>query len=128
MIVKLVRFISEQARGCYPRSGNKECPVVPTHTHVFDCLEVKYRKYLAKDLGDAIELMGNTSHEILPYDPGFDSGPFEFLMVSVKSSEDKGWENYFAPDYSLYILNDKGKTVDSIHCVEVKKEDIVDID
>lgn len=127
MYIKLIRHVDEDENGCYPRSGSSEGKVVPTETLLVECEAANYRKFLAKDLNEMDKQTGRLLESgkvcqmsILNYDPSIVEGGFEYIVVEyIKPGGGTPNAALICPGYDMYIMNEDGKTVDSLRAASL---------
>ena len=117
MYVKIVRHL-ENEQGVSSSRGSLEAKVVPSEHHIFECWEARYRKVAVNNISEFNERMKYIeSVRIVISVP--EEGPFEFIQVQMFMKEDDlkyAGETLIARDCMLYLMNNEGKTIDSIVC------------
>lgn len=121
MYVKIVVQEDGRDNGCLPSSGCSDgrSVVVPSSVKVIECAMVDYSKYSVRELDEMVKILSDKPHTIISSETKFDYySPFEFIYMTIKPvlSDCNTWVSYAAMDCSVFIMNDKGKTVDSIVC------------
>jgi len=109
MYIKLIRVL-EGEKGVSNRRGGSE-EVVPNEYRMFDVKEVCYRKM---KVDSADEFPNGTF--LFPVD----KYPIECFLIEVKEQNFGGdptrYEIFIAPNCMMFIMNNEGKTIDSIAC------------
>jgi len=122
MYVKIMWHVEEEG---ITNPSDPESPpslVVPRHHCIFETKRAKYRKIRVCSNKEFNSWLSNcyTDHSIIgPEIPEEISGihGMEFLYVSIyEEDRDSWWENFIAPNCYLYVMNDNGKTIDSLIC------------
>ena len=128
MYVKIIEHL--EGNGVFPKYGNGDL-VVPTRNHVFETDSVEYKKVRVTSQEEYKErvlvLEEYTTIGCAPIlcncGPGDecskcqgDESSFEFLVISIYNAGKDTWRNIVAPGCSLYVMNDQGKTIDSVIC------------
>jgi hypothetical protein len=115
----------EEEEGITSPSGDSESPpslVVPRHHCIFETNKAEYRKIRVCSMKEFKAWLNTcyTEHSVVgPGIPDEISEVYgmEFLFVKVyDGSKNSGWQNFIAPNCYLYIMNEDGKTIDSLIC------------
>ena len=125
MHVKIVRHLEDE-QGVSSSRGSLEEKVVPSEHHLFECYEACYKKVSVKNTSEFHERMSRievvrTITEIALAEMGGKEpdGPFEFIQIKVIVKEDDEKfvdETLIARNCILYLMNNEGKTIDSMVC------------
>ena len=117
MYVKIVEHLEDE-KGVSSRRGSLEDKVVPSEHHMFECLEARYRKVSVDNIAEFRERMQHIETvRIIISVP--EEGPFEFVQIKklVKEDDEKFVdETLIARNCMLYLMNNEGKTIDSMVC------------
>jgi len=120
MYVKIVTSL--KGRGVSSKSGSAEELVVPYKTHLIECEDVSWRKYISS----WTDAMGHfpDGEIIVDYDSsGTDESlNREFCEICIAKPTRENdtdvrykWVTVIGGD--IFIMNKDGKTIDGIHCV-----------
>jgi len=121
MYLKIIRHLGDEL-GVSSRRGSLEDKVVPIEHHIFECTEARYRKTSVKRVAEFHDIINKMDvvRIITPvYDDLGEEEPFEFIQIHtvIKEDDDKySWENLICRDCVLYVMNNEGKTIDSLVC------------
>lgn len=117
MYVKIVEHLEDE-RGVSSKRGSLEEKVVPSEHHMFECLEARYRKVSVNNISEFNERMKYIETvRIIVFAP--EEGPFEFIQLQMFMKEDdpkNAGETLIARNCALFLMNNEGKTIDSIVC------------
>lgn len=118
MYIKIVRHLEDE-QGVSNSRGSLYDKVVPSLHHMFECLEAEYRKVAVNNMDEFHDRMNSfETHRIVTPMPDMDS-PFEFIQIktTIKEDDDKFVGDILVgKDCVLFIMNDDGKTIDSMVC------------
>lgn len=112
MFIKAVRILGGE--GVSNKRGGID-DVVPTQHRLFEVDEINFRKVKVNKKEELPTVIPNG--QILFSIPS--EFPFEFFVITTKKALDSNTvrcETFIAPSCSLYIMNNEGKTIDSITC------------
>jgi len=122
MFIKIAWHVEEE--GITPLSGIREGLVVPRQHCMFETKRAEYRKIRVRSVGDFEKwlMADRCGHEFIG--PGMpeealENHGVEFLFVRIYDDEDtkeSNWKNFVAPNSYLYVMNDQGKTIDTLIC------------
>ncbi len=130
MYVKIVRHLEDE-QGVSDRRGTSE-KVVPSEHYIFECLEAQYRKVTVSKMSEFHKRMDNfetvrivtpiPEKEVLDVVSGQveKDCPFEFIQIktTIKEGDNKFVnETLIARTCTLFIMNNEGKTIDSLVCL-----------
>ncbi len=120
MYVKIVRHLEDE-QGVSSNKGSLEEKVVPSEHHIFECLEARYRKVAVNNISEFTERMNRieTVRIVTPMPEKDDFFEFEFVQVKtvIKENEVKFVnETLIGRNCTLFIMNNEGKTIDSMVC------------
>ena len=125
MYVKIVRYLEE--RGVV--SNNNENIVVPKSILIIECESVEYKKLKVLDINEfnvymkyneiyTHRIVGKWSwdiHNIINLDLTVDQEKScEFILIYYSKGNKS--EYLVAPNCSMYLMGDDGKTIDSLRC------------
>ncbi len=122
MFIKVVRHLDEE--GVSDRKGNDNQRVVPTEHHLFDLggtpvKEVVYKKVRVNNKEEWKKKEPSDYTVVTQRPKNLDDG-FEYIEFQLPKDVDhmgrEVWELYIAPNCSFYVMNNEGRTVDSLHC------------
>lgn len=122
MYVKIVRHLEDE-QGVSSSRGSLEGKVVPSEHHIFECLEARYKKVTVNNVSEFHERMRYIeSVRIIISLP--EEGSFEFIQVIITIKENGAakaivgatQEALIGRDCTLFLMNDEGKTIDSLIC------------
>jgi len=119
MYVKIARYLEDRQEVSSNR-GDLERKVVPSEHYISECVGAHYKKVAVSSMFDFHELMSKMEPvTIITPIPEKDS-PFEFVQVrlvqSLENHDKLVDETLIARDCTLYLMNNEGKTIDSIVC------------
>ena len=118
MYIKIVRHLEDE-KGVSSSRGDLGAKVVPSEHHIFECLEARYRKVTVGNTSEFHERMRPIETvRIITLMPETNS-PFEFIQIKtiIKEDDEKFVnETLVARDCVLFLMNNDGKTIDSIVC------------
>ena len=112
MYVKIKKHIDHQ-NGVYSRSGRDK--VVPTMSRIYETVEVEFTKYSVNswdEFGEKVKDFGEFS--LITSLPDAKNDRFEFLFITLYLKD--GMRFLIAPNASIFIMNEDGKTIDSMSC------------
>jgi len=97
--------------------------VAPRQHYMFETDRARYKKARVLSMNAFWEWLMKSfrrSHHVvgpeIPQELSEGEG-FEFLVIDIPNAlEDSGWETILAPNCSLYVMNSKGKTIDTLIC------------
>ena len=117
MYVKIVEHLEDE-KGVSSSRGSLEEKVVPSEHHMFECLEATYRKVTVDSITEFYERMVHieTVRVIISVP---EKGPFEFVQCKTvirEGGERILNETLIARNCILYLMNNDGKTIDSMVC------------
>lgn len=117
MYAKIVSYL-ENEQGVSSKRGDQKAPVVPTEHWVFEAEEVYYKKVIVPDINSLANgrIITGISR---PYKNA------EFLQVTLENFEvleitlrkNGNFEGLIARTCTLFLMNNKGKTIDKITCL-----------
>lgn len=125
MYIKIVRYL--EGRGV--TSNNSEHLVVPKSVIMIDCDYVKYSKHMVLDFNEFEAYMihnemynysiigewNDDNHNILQNDLETKKEKrCEFILIYYTKGEN--FEYLVAPNCNMYLMNNDGKTIDSLTC------------
>lgn len=121
MYVKVIVQEDGRENGCLPASGCSvgSPAVVPSSVKIIECAMVDYSKYSVRGIDEMVKILSDKPHTIISAENKFgNNSPFEFIYMTIKPTlnDYNTWVSYAAVDCSMFVMNDKGKTVDSIVC------------
>lgn len=105
-------------------SSNSGAEIVPTTKRTFECASVDYTKYVAKDLKHFCNIMKDRIHTIISSESQKYDNPVEFVEIVIKPniSNAETWRTYAAVNCIMYIMNNDGKTIDSVYCNDITRD------
>jgi len=107
MYVKIVGYLDDE-QGVSSKQGNPEAPVVPRKQWIFEAEEVHYTKVKVPD----IDSLGYGRSLV-----GLSSGDKDFEVLRITLRTDGTHEYLNARKCILYLMNNEGKTIDSMTCL-----------
>lgn len=111
MYVNVIETID--GKGVSDKRGNIGSKVVPSSRSMFEAEKVRYRKVGVNSLNEFNEYLGDiTDYYILSELPT--KGEFEFVLLTLFQEEKT--EYVVCSNCSMYVMNDNGKTIDSLIC------------
>lgn len=123
MYVKIVRYL-EGLRGV---SSNKGEEVVPKEVLLVSSKFIEYSKFRSRNQGDFDKCIENINSYIFcgqTLSPGEEcdidcslSFDQEFVLIRYLPDDSDEYENIISYNCHVYIMNDDGKTIDSLTCV-----------
>lgn len=93
--------------------GDKSKQGEGAENRLYSTNDLSYKKVKVKDKEEMIRVAPKTyilASDIPP------EGDFEFLDICLFDPADKTSKNIVAPQCSAFILNQDGRTIDSLHC------------
>lgn len=123
MFAKFVIYSSKKETPISDKEGNTENAVVPYSNQIFEGDRFEYEKICMHSVKDFEKFLDE-------YGPHDVAGFFPDIDQAIKSNKEKGFEvilltvhcgdkikNYISGENSiLYVMNDKGSTIDKIAC------------
>lgn len=103
MYVKLFKILNDEKGVSNSRGGIDE--VTPTDNLFFDIGEEKIR-YRKVKVDNANEFPNGA----ILFSPPTNRSPFEFLLIELQGKA------FIAPNCAMFLMNNEGKTIDSIVC------------
>lgn len=104
MYIKIVRYLEDEKSEHY----------------IFECWEASYKKVIVDNMSEFKDRMENIeTARILTVLSSEHNKPFEFIQIkmAIRDGDDKHIDGtLIATDCTLYLMNSKGKTIDSMVC------------
>jgi hypothetical protein len=120
MYAKLVKYTTDNGP-VLADAGDIE--VVPKEQLMIEGVRFWYRKYKGPSVAEIVgrpAFDDTRGHEILSYDTALDEPTrpdFELIRLVVYDSAGVEVSEIIAPNYQLYVMNEDGKTIDSVCCL-----------
>ena len=120
MYIKIVRHLENEEGVSSSRGGSLKDKVVPTEHHMFECLEALYRKVTVNNISGLHERMNDVEsvRVVTPMPDENYPSPFEFIQIQIIKEDDDMFvhETLIGRECTLFIMNNEGKTIDSMVC------------
>lgn len=120
MYLKVMWHVEEE--GITPSSGSLEGLVVPRQHCIFETKRAEYRKIKVFSKTKFHEWLKNCYREHTMMGPEIleevsETHGMEFLFISIRDEDaENKWRNFVSPNSYLYVMNDQGKTIDTLIC------------
>lgn len=118
MFIKVVRHLEEE--GVSDQKGDDIVKVVPRQQYLFEIegcpKEITYKKVRVNNM-ENMNVNTETMEDYTILTPFPIHGScFEYIEFQIPENGEFLRETFIAPDCSFYVMNNEGRTIDSLHC------------